>query len=65
MHGIRLQEIKGQYQLMTAPEFASEIESFLGLEVTSRLTQAALEALAIVLISSLRPALKLTASVGQ
>jgi len=48
MHGIRLQEIKGQYQLMTAPEFASEIESFLGLEVTSRLTQAALEALAIV-----------------
>ena len=48
MHGIRLQEIKGQYQLMTAPEFAAEIEMFLGLEVTSRLTQAALEALAIV-----------------
>lgn len=48
MHGIRLQEIKGQYQLMTAPEFANEIEVLLGLDVTSRLTQAALEALAIV-----------------
>lgn len=48
MHGIRLQEVKGQFQLMTAPEFAVDIETFLGLEVTSRLTQAALEALAIV-----------------
>lgn len=48
MHGIRLQEINGQYQLMTAPEFANEIDVFLGLDVTSRLTQAALEALAIV-----------------
>jgi len=48
MHGIRLQEVKGQFQLMTAPEFAVAIETFLGLEVTSRLTQAALEALAIV-----------------
>lgn len=48
MHGIRLQEIKGQFQLVTAPEYASEIETFLGLEMTSRLTQAALEALAII-----------------
>ncbi len=48
MHGIRLQEVKGQYQLVTAPEYATDIEVFLGLEVTSRLTQAALEALAIV-----------------
>ena len=48
MHGIRLQEVKGQFQLMTSPEFAVDIETFLGLEVTSRLTQAALEALAIV-----------------
>lgn len=47
-HGIRLQEVKGQYQLVTAPEYALDIEAFLGLEVTSRLTQAALEALAIV-----------------
>lgn len=47
-HGIRLQEVKGQFQLVTAPEFATDIEAFLGLEVTSRLTQAALEALAII-----------------
>lgn len=48
LHGIRLQEIKGQFQLVTAPEYAEDIEAFLGLEVTSRLTQAALEALAII-----------------
>lgn len=47
-HGIRLQEIKNQYQLVTAPEFANEIEILLGLDVTARLTQAALEALAII-----------------
>jgi segregation and condensation protein B len=47
-HGLRLQKIKNQYQLITAPEFAETIEKFLGLEVTSRLTQAALEVLAIV-----------------
>lgn len=48
LHGFRLQEVKGQFQLITAPEYATDIEAFLGLEVTSRLTQAALEALAIV-----------------
>ncbi len=47
-HGLRLQKIKNQYQLITAPEHAEMIERFLGLEVTSRLTQAALEVLAIV-----------------
>lgn len=47
-HGFRLQEIKNQYQLVTAPEFANEIEILLGLDVTARLTQAALEALAII-----------------
>jgi len=47
-HGLRLQKIKGQYQLITAPEHAGMIEKFLGLEVSSRLTQAALEVLAIV-----------------
>ena len=47
-HGLRLQKIKNQYQLVTAPEHAEMIEKFLGLEVTSRLTQAALEVLAIV-----------------
>ncbi|HOT99168.1 MAG TPA: SMC-Scp complex subunit ScpB [Anaerolineaceae bacterium] len=47
-HGLRLQKIRDQYQLITAPEHAEMIEKFLGLEVTSRLTQAALEVLAIV-----------------
>ena len=47
-HGLRLQKIKNQCQLVTAPEHAEMIEKFLGLEVTSRLTQAALEVLAIV-----------------
>ena len=47
-HGLRLQKIRNQYKLITAPEHAEMIEKFLGLEVTSRLTQAALEVLAIV-----------------
>jgi segregation and condensation protein B len=47
-HGLRLQKIRDQYQLITAPEHAEMIEKLLGLEVTSRLTQAALEVLAIV-----------------
>lgn len=47
-HGVRLQRIKSQYQLISAPEHAEMIEKFLGLEITSRLTQAALEVLAIV-----------------
>ena len=46
--GIRLQRIKDQYQLVSAPEYAKLIEDFLGLEVTAHLTQAALEALAII-----------------
>ncbi|MFZ3151265.1 MAG: SMC-Scp complex subunit ScpB [Anaerolineaceae bacterium] len=48
MHGFRLQRMKNQYQLVTAAEHASLIEKFLGLEVTSRLSQQALEVLAIV-----------------
>lgn len=47
-HGLRLQKIKNQYQLITAPEHGEMIEKFLGLEITSHLTQAALEVLAIV-----------------
>jgi segregation and condensation protein B len=46
--GIRLQRNKGRYQLTTAPQAASAIEKFLGLEAGSRLSRAALEALAIV-----------------
>ncbi len=47
-HGICIQMINNQYQLTTAPEHAELIENFLGLEVTSRLSQASLEALAII-----------------
>ncbi len=46
--GLRLQAHHGRYQLTTRPEAAELIERFLGLESTSRLSQAALEALAIV-----------------
>ncbi|MHB8933146.1 MAG: SMC-Scp complex subunit ScpB [Bellilinea sp.] len=46
--GIRLQRHEGRYQLTSAPELAVEIEKFLGLEATARLSRAALETLAIV-----------------
>jgi segregation and condensation protein B len=47
-HGIRLQQIHGRIQLTTAPQAAPLIERFLGLEATSRLSRAALEALSII-----------------
>lgn len=46
--GLRLQWSGSDVQLTTAPEASSVIERFLGLEVTTRLSQAALEVLAIV-----------------
>ena len=46
--GIRLQNHAGKYQLTTAPELSADIEKFLGLEGTSRLSRAALEALSII-----------------
>ncbi len=46
--GLRLQRHSGRVQLTTAPELASAIEEFLGMEATSRLTRAALETLAII-----------------
>lgn len=46
--GIRLQWSGNDVQLTTAPEAAPVIERFLGLEVTTRLSQAALEVLSIV-----------------
>jgi segregation and condensation protein B len=45
--GLRLQRHRGRIQLTTAPEMAPIVEKFLGLEATSRLSRAALEALAI------------------
>lgn len=46
--GIRLQRHQGRVQLTSAPEAAQDIESLLGLESSGRLSNAALEALAIV-----------------
>lgn len=45
---LRLQRLHGRVQLTTAPEIGGLVERFLGLETTSRLSQAALEVLAIV-----------------
>jgi len=47
-HGLRLMRIKTKVQLTTAPSLSETVETFLGLESTSTLSQAALEALAIV-----------------
>lgn len=46
--GLRLQRHHGRVQLTTAGEAAEHIERFLGLESASRLSRAALEALAII-----------------
>ena len=46
--GVRLQRSGGAVQLTSAPECAYIIERFLGLELTTRLSQAALEVLAII-----------------
>ena len=46
--GIRLQRSNRSVQLTTAPEFAHDVEKFLGLEETTSLSRAALEVLAII-----------------
>ncbi len=46
--GLRLQRHHGRVQLTTSPDKAADIERFLGLESTSKLSRAALEALAII-----------------
>jgi segregation and condensation protein B len=45
---VRLQRSGARVQLVSAPEVASYIERFLGLELHGRLSPAALESLAIV-----------------
>lgn len=47
-HGLRLQRHHGRVQLTTSPETADDVERFLGLESTSKLSRAALETLAII-----------------
>ena len=46
--GLRLQRLGKRLQLITAPQAAPLVEQFLGLEINLRLSQAALETLAIV-----------------
>ncbi len=46
--GIRLQRLGNRVRLTTAPEMAERIQKFLGLEEVNRLSQAALETLAII-----------------
>ena len=46
--GVRLQQQSRRVQLVTAPEVAPYIERFLGLELSSTLSAAALETLAII-----------------
>ena len=46
--GVRLQRKGLQVQMVSMPEAAPDIQRFLGLELTGRLTQPALETLAIV-----------------
>jgi segregation and condensation protein B len=46
--GIRLQQKRQRVQMVTAPESADWIRRFLGLELTGKLSAAAMEALAIV-----------------
>lgn len=48
LRGVRIQRHMGRVQLTSAPEAAPWIERFLGLEATSRLSRAGLEALAII-----------------
>ena len=46
--GLRLLRTQGRAQLITAPDAASYIERLLGLDLTSKLSQAAMETLAVV-----------------
>ncbi len=47
-HGLRLMRVKTRVQLTSAPELSQVMETFLGLETSSTLSVAALEALAII-----------------
>ena len=46
--GVVVQRHRDQVQLVTAPDLAEDVERFLGLEPVARLSQAALETLAII-----------------
>lgn len=46
--GMRLEKVAGGYRLATKPELAEFVASFLGVRAQTRLSQAALETLAII-----------------
>lgn len=46
--GLRIQRVNGQIQMVTAPETAPAIERFLGLELSGKLSDAAMETLSII-----------------
>lgn len=46
--GVRLQRKGREAQMVTAPDAAAHVEKFLGVQVTTRLSPAALETLAII-----------------
>lgn len=46
--GLSLQHHRSRVQLTSSPKFATDIERFLELETTARLTKAALEVLAVI-----------------
>ncbi|MEW5868920.1 MAG: SMC-Scp complex subunit ScpB [Chloroflexota bacterium] len=47
--GVCLQRYRGRVQLTSVPQAAAAIERFLGLDISGRLSRAALEALAIIM----------------
>ncbi len=48
LRGVRVQRLGERVQLVTAPEATAAIERFLGLDLTTKLSPAALETLAII-----------------
>lgn len=46
--GLQIQELNSKFQLTASAEAASDIEKYLGLEATTKLSQAALETLSVV-----------------
>ncbi len=65
--GLRLQRHKNRLQIVSAPEAAPWVEKLLGLEVNLRLSQAALETLAIVAYAQpiTRPQIEAIRGVGS
>ena len=47
-HGIAIQSHAGRYQMTTASEYAGDVEKYLGIESTTRLSRAGIETMAII-----------------